>query len=112
MATATIDESEFRLKKLAVYEGIIKSTFDQLAAGGQMTKEANAKFVGLTTTGLLIYGSDAVISAFLEFKASTGSPNLMNAIAKLFIAMRADLGHGNKNITPENVLAMFIAKTQ
>jgi hypothetical protein len=106
-----LEVTEFKLNKLAVYEGITRNLFDIIAVGRALSEEEATKFVGLTTKGLLIYGADSVIQAYLEFKAAAGSPNLMTATAKLLLAMRADLGHYNKNLTPENILSMLVAKS-
>ena len=61
---------------------------------------------------LLIWGSDEVINEFNNFKQSAnkekGHEHVLFATEKLWMAIRKDLGHKNKNITKGKLLRLII----
>lgn len=113
---------ELRLKKIPIYEELIKFWFNVLfasKAGKQPPSEKEIViFLNDFTQKLIIWGSDGVLKYYTIFrdKLINADANKITAahfdgmfiFEKLMLEMRKDLGHKNKNILKGDILSLFI----
>jgi hypothetical protein len=105
---------ELRVKKIPVYEHLIRIVFSILFAEklGKTppSQEKLMKQFADFTEKLLVWGSDDVIRAYSRFRtAASGSPvDIAAAQEDLFLAIRKDLGHKSKNMPRGMILGLFI----
>lgn len=107
-------ENEHKEKKIPIYTELIEfifKIFEQSKAGNNIPKEEIESFNFNLAKKLLIWGSDDVINEFNNFKRSAnngGYEPVLFATEKLWMAIRKDLGHKNKNITKGKLLRLII----
>ena len=107
-------ENEHKEKKIPIYTELIEfifKIFEQSKAGNNISKEEIESFNFNFAKKLLIWGSDDVINEFNNFKSSAnvgGHEPVLFATEKLWMAIRKDLGHKNKNITKGKLLGLII----
>jgi len=107
-------EQEQRKQKIPVYEEFIAFLFRILLAdklGDQpVTEKEMMKFVSGFAQKILVWGSDDVLAAYAVFRrlGDTSSVQTVLAIEKLLFAIRADVGHRNKNLRTGDLLSIFV----
>ena len=58
---------------------------------------------------LIVWGSDDVVSKFIAYRENVKNPDtIFKTMGNLFISIRKDLGHQNINLTPKNLLKIFV----
>ena len=113
--------TELRVKKAPVYEELLEFIFrilngEKMGLAALSETEIAAKYSGITQR-LIVWGSDDTVKAMNKFrryslnmsadnKASTAITML--SVEELFLAIRKDLGHSNKGLTPGTILGIFI----
>ncbi|MBK1695416.1 hypothetical protein CKO09_11805 [Chromatium weissei] len=113
--------AQIRDKKTPVYEKIVSFifslTFAEKLGIKQPTEKEVIKFMAEITQEIVIWGSDDMIEAFHKFKANGMENNEANVkepysilfvVEDLFLAIRKDLGHSNKNMSRGKILSLFI----
>ena len=107
-------KNEHKEKKIPIYTELIEfifKIFEQSKTGNNIPKEEIESFNFNLAKKLLIWGSDDVINEFNNFKRSAnsgGHEHVLFATEKLWMAIRKDLGHKNKNITKGKLLSLII----
>lgn len=76
-------------------------------------EEELAKKLMEIKTNLLIWGSEDTISCYLDIDnsadvAKTDTYVYMNKWAKLYYNMRKDLGHKDKNLSPKDLMSIYL----
>lgn len=99
-------------KKIPIYEELIGFIFKLLKSVKTETaldeKEILDSVFDLNQK-LTIWGSDEVITAFSNYRASIHDPLLiLLAVENLMLAIRKDIGHKNKNLNNGRLLSIFI----
>lgn len=113
--------AHLREKKVPTYEKIINFifslTFAEKLGKKQMSDREMIKFMTEVTQELVIWGSDDMIDAFYKFRMRSiesangeklGTNDVLFTIENLLLAIRKDLGHGNKNMPRGKILGLFI----
>lgn len=109
---------EHREKKIPVYEDLIAFIFKVLYSvkpegkSSMSTKEIIDTHSKLTQKAI-VWASDDVVQAFYRFRiaslhAETDKVGVALAVENLFLAIRRDLGHQNKNLHTGQLLQLFI----
>jgi hypothetical protein len=107
---------ELRAKKVPVYEHLIRIMFTIIFAEKRGEKapsqeELIREFANFTE-GILIWGSDDALRAYSRFRSDSVSGRdpveMIGAQEDLFLAIRKDLGHKNKNLARGTILRLFI----
>lgn len=109
---------EHREKKIPVYEDLIAFIFKVLYSvkpegkSSMSTKEMIDTHSKLTQKAI-VWASDDVVQAFHRFRiaslsAETDKVRVALAVENLFLAIRRDLGHENKNLHTGQLLQLFI----
>jgi hypothetical protein len=108
---------ELRDKKAPVYEELIEFVFlilysEKMKLPAMSEAEIVAKFGGITRK-LIIWGSDDVVHALYKFRRFSNledksSALTIMAVEEMFLAIRRDLGHANKNLGPGKILGTFV----
>ncbi len=114
-------EQEQRLQKIPVYEEFmsfwIKVLFSSKPGQPGFQQEEMIEFFKRFTQKLVIWGSDEVILAYIDFRVKslavangTGTNPLetMLSLERLLLAFRKDLGHGNQALPKGSILRMFV----
>jgi hypothetical protein len=109
-------EQEQRKQKIPVYEEFIAFLFRILLTDkfGEepVTEKEMMKFVSGFAQKILVWGSDDVLAGYASFRrlgnSNTSSVQTVLAIEKLLLAIRADVGHRNKNLKTGDLLSIFI----
>lgn len=58
---------------------------------------------------IIVWGSDEVVSKFIFYRENYKNHDLIfSTMGNLFISIRKDLGHKNKNLPPEELLKIFV----
>jgi len=109
---------ENREKKIPVYEDLLKFMSNLLMAnklGIQVTDKETIEFMSDFTQRFMVWGSDEVVEAFGQFRRTSTVPKelqkpieLMFRYEELILAIRKDLGHGNKDIKRGDILSLFV----
>jgi hypothetical protein len=105
---------ELRAKKVPVYEHLIRIMFTVVFAEKRgekpPTEQELIKEFASFTEKILVWGSDDVIRAYSRFRGgSSGDPIALIRIQEdLFLAIRKDLGHKNKNLPRGTILGLFV----
>ncbi len=110
---------EHREKKVPIYEKSIEFWLKVLVADRAGKKPPSEQeiiqFLQDFTQKLIVWGSDSVLKAFSTFREDLisykgGEPPIggMFLFEKYLLEVRRDLGHKNKNLSPGDILALFI----
>lgn len=110
-------EEPLQTRKVDVYErfirGFLDNFFDQRRGG--MDQAKLLAFMSDVTPDLTIWASDDVLARWSRLRrrwaAGEHSPEASEALQELealFLAIRQDLGHGNKGLEPGDVLGLWI----
>ncbi|MEC0126529.1 hypothetical protein [Paenibacillus pabuli] len=111
-------EQELRDKKLPMYELFVNYWFDLMykkkLTGEPMTEQEMVAFFKEFTQGLLVWGSDGVISKWSDFRVKMVSnregfnENFFFEFEELLLEIRKDTGHKNLKISRGDLLGLFI----
>lgn len=111
-------EQELRDKKLPMYELFVNYWFDLMykkkLTGEPMTEQEMVSFFKEFTQGLLVWGSDGVISKWSDFRVKMVSnregfnENFFFEFEELLLEIRKDTGHKNLKISRGDLLGLFI----
>jgi hypothetical protein len=107
-------EQEQRQQKIPVYEEFIAFLFRILLAdklGEQkVTEQEMMKFVSGFAQKIMIWGSDDVLHRYAVFRRMGSATGLETVVAveSLLFAIRADVGHRNKNLKTGDLLSIFV----
>lgn len=108
---------EHREKKIPVYEELITFIFDVIYAQKEgatpIPDDELIKTYSRITQKIIIWASDDVVRAFHKFRSASleqqeNSMQLALSVEELFLAIRRDLGHKNKNIFTGQILGTFM----
>jgi hypothetical protein len=106
------DERERRKRMAPIYEQLVR-TFYQGAGGGELAEAELAAFFEELAQSLLVWGSEPVIAAFNDWRATIAvaegaAPEAMFAFERLLAAIRTDLGNQPKDLVQGDLLRVFI----
>ncbi|HEY0321758.1 MAG TPA: hypothetical protein VGC66_12425 [Pyrinomonadaceae bacterium] len=109
-------ENDLRKQKAPIYEEFSSFLFKILMSaqtGKAITENEMLQFVMDFNRKLIVWGADNVIKEWSNFKRLNelgDYPPVMNLIAieKILYAIRADMGHKNKDMRQGDLLAIFI----
>jgi len=104
---------ELRDKKSPVYEDLLKFMFRVLTAtqqGKPVTPEEMFTLLADFTQRLMVWGGDPVVVAWVRFRqgGSGDAKQLLLSVENVIEAIRRDLGHKNANLTPGDLLSLFV----
>ena len=111
---------EHREKKIPVYEDLIKLMFQilmsQKTGAPPLSEDEMIKSMLGFTQGVMVWGSDGVLAAWIKWRRMLVDEAAMKANPKEFLflyeqilfAIRRDLGHKNKALIQGDILALFI----
>ncbi|MBW4542150.1 MAG: hypothetical protein KME43_23880 [Myxacorys chilensis ATA2-1-KO14] len=105
---------EIRDKKIPVYEELIDFVFKIVRSskkGEQLPEDEVEDFMFSFTQQVIVWGSDSVLHAFYKFRHNGDSGDGQQAVLcmeELLLAIRRDLGHGNKGLSQGKILGLFI----
>ena len=106
-------KNQQRDKKIPIYEEII-AFFIRIAKASKdgknmPTEEEITDFMFNFLQKLLTWGSDDVVVAFSKFRNhAQNQENVLLAVEGIWIAIRKDLGHKNKDISKGTLLSLII----
>ena len=108
-------EQEQRRQKIPVYEDFIKFLFRILMADKlgeeKVSEEEMMKFVSGFAQKIIVWGSDEVLHRYALFRRMAHDASGLEtvvAVESLLYAIRADVGHNNKNLKTGDLLSIFI----
>jgi hypothetical protein len=110
-------DQELRQKNIPIYEGFIEFLFKiwHQQHGKELSDKEMQKFVTEFNQKLIIWGSDDLIKQWSNYRkrcinVEEGSKNfeIMFDLEKLFLTIRKEIGHKNKDIEKGTILSMFI----
>jgi hypothetical protein len=110
-------EEAHRQRKVEVYSKFIEGVTDVLRSaagqgGGKLEKSRRfIDFFFKFTTDLILWGSPSVISAWSEFRDRAGesaAPQTLQRMEKLLRAIRADLGHDDRQLPEGAVVKLYL----
>lgn len=113
---------EHRERKTPVYEEMVKLIFrfafsEKMGLQPLTSQEVVTKMTWLTEN-IIVWGSDDLLLAWNRFKtfsegaASNQSFDILFEVETLLMAIRKDLGHGNKGIAKGKILGLFVNDIQ
>src|SRR6185437_4330736 len=111
-------EQEQRRQKIPVYEDFIKFIFRLLMAEKlgepKLTDQEMTRTVNDFAQTIMVWGSDDVLRKYALFRRSgpAGGAEMAAAVESLLYAIRADIGHENKNLKTGELLSVFINDTE
>jgi len=103
-------------KKQPVYEKLLKFLFDMMHStrkGTAISEEEMLEFIIGFSKELILWGSDDVVRAYIDFKKAAASGEddpkaLLLSFENLLRAIRSDFGHKNKDLAPGDLLSFII----
>jgi len=108
-------QKEHREKKVPVYEDLMQFMFRILMSGktGESVSEKEMMdFMVNFNQRIMVWGSDEVLASWVAWRkgAVSGSEplRLMFRYEELILAIRRDLGHGNKKLSTGDILSLFV----
>lgn len=112
-------QKENRDKRIPVYEDLLKFMFrffDAAAVEKPVVQEEMNVFMSDFNQRFIVWGSDAVIAAWVRWRkyatmaatAPATAPVALFVYEDLIYAIRRDLGHRNSNLGRGDILAIFI----
>jgi hypothetical protein len=111
-------EGELREKKAILYEGFmdffLKTVGSETLGGEKSDEKALIDYFFNMTPKMIAFGSDDIVRRWSYLKRKWSNPegylaeNMMWDIEDLWIAMRNDIGHKNKNIKRGDILRLFV----
>src|SRR6266702_554274 len=109
----TAIKNQQREKKIPIYEELLTFIFTLWRPIKDGTEPPAEKeildFMFNFTPKLIVWGSSEVVIKFAKFKSSTQDPNtLIFSIEDIWLAIRKDLGHNDKNLSRGTLLGLII----
>ena len=111
---AAVDR-EHRERKVPVYEDLMQFMFRVLMSdklGKEVSEQEMIEFISSFNQRMMVWGSDEVLKAWSQWRRKAGNGGepfaLMFEYERLILAIRADLGHRNKNLSPGDILGLFV----
>lgn len=109
-------EQELRGKKIPIYEQFIDFIFQLMMSekinGKQMSEKEMQSFFSRFTQILMVWGSDEVVKRWSSYRTllakGGATTESMFELEKLFLAIRRDTGHKNKDISRGDLLGLFV----
>lgn len=109
---------EHREKKIPIYEQMVQLIFrfafaEKIGLEPLTEKELISKMAWFTEN-IVVWGSDDLVIAWNKFRvfslSNNGLPNhgILFEVENLLLAIRKDLGHGNRGVGRGKILALFI----
>lgn len=109
---------EHREKKVPFYDDLIRFilgfVFAEKRGLTPLSEQEIINKLTFFTEDLIIWGSDDVLNAWIEFRkilminTEEQNINIIFGVEKLLLTIRKDLGHSNKNLSKGKVLSAFI----
>jgi thiamine biosynthesis lipoprotein ApbE len=107
-------DREQRANRIPTYQRVLTAMFNYVHASASdpagADQEIKKTFAELNSQ-MIIWASDPVISAYVNWRSSigTGSPLAdMFRLGELLLTIRKDVGHQNKNVNAATVLQVFV----
>lgn len=110
-------EQELRKQKAPIYEDFSSFLF-KLLKSEKMGRPPSGKemldFIVKFHQRLLVWGDDAVIKEWSNFKRFSNDPEkqknfeIVFQVERILFAIRADMGHSNKGLKAGDLLALFV----
>lgn len=94
-----------------LFFALLKSIKLSSAGNEQDLKEINSLVDQIYSCNkdLIVWGSDDVVTKFVSYRENYRNPDLIfSTMGNLFLSIRKDLGHKNKNLPPEELLKIFV----
>jgi hypothetical protein len=109
-------EEPLQLRKVEVYERFIRGFLDNFFDNkrGGMESEKLATFMFEITPDMTIWSSDEVVRRWSVLRRQWANmdgdadPEMLLDLERLFLAIRADLGHRNKDLQTGDVLGLWV----